>query len=151
MHIIREIKDLSEKNKDSTEACRVYDTLRRIHGDACDTKNRKHSKWRLAARQRLEARVSHMIRKYGDDPVVGKFIKKIARAKKDLFRFVLDPNIPSTNNAAERGLREIVVHRKIRGCIRSNKTMEWLGNLFSCVTTWKNRHLDRMAELMHYI
>ncbi len=150
-HIIREMKDLSEKNKDSTEVCRVYDTLCRIYDDACDAKSRKHSKWRLAARQRLEARVSRMIHKYGNDPVVGKFIKKIARAKKDLFRFVLDPNIPSTNNDAERGLREIVVHRKIRGCIRSNKTMEWLGNLFSCVTTWKNRNLDRMAELMHYI
>ena len=29
------------------------------------------------------------------------------------------------------------IHRKIRGSIRSEDTMEWLGYLFTCITTWK--------------
>ena len=59
-------------------------------------------------------------------------------------------NIPPTNNAAERGLREIVVHRKIRGGIRAKETMTWLANFFSCVMTWKNNKLDYLAEIAKY-
>ena len=58
---------------------------------------------------------------------------KISNAGGDLFRFVLNPKIPPTNNAAERGLREIVVHRKVRGGIRAEGTMTWMANFFSCV------------------
>ena len=46
---------------------------------------------------------------------------------------VLDPKIPPANNAAERGLQEIVVHRKILGGIRAKEAMTWMANFFSCV------------------
>ena len=42
---------------------------------------------------------------------------KLKNALPDLFTFVLEPSIPSTNNATECGLREIVVHKKIRGSL----------------------------------
>ena len=71
--------------------------------------------------------IDKIVARYADDPVLEKFMGKINNAGSDLFRFVLNPNIPPTNNAAERGLREIVIHRKIRGSIRSEDTMEWLG------------------------
>ena len=58
--------------------------------------------------------------------ILEKFMIKLRNAGSDLFRFVLDPTIPPTNNAAERGLREIVVHRKIRGSIRAEETMTWM-------------------------
>ncbi len=75
-----------------------------------------------------------MMRRYACHRAVGKFMGKLGRALPNLFRFVLDPRIPSTNNAAGRGLREIIVHRKIRGGIRAERTMELMGNLFSCVS-----------------
>ena len=74
----------------------------------------------------------------------------LSNAGGDLFRFVLDPKIPPTNNAAERGLREIVMHRKIRGGIRAKETMTWMANFFSCVMTWKNKKLDYLAEIAKY-
>lgn len=76
---------------------------------------------------------------------------KLANALPNLFRFVTDPSIPATNNAAERGLRELVVHRKVRGSIRSEKTMDWLANIFTCVTTWKARGIDYMTQMVAYI
>ena len=79
------------------------------------------------------------------------FRTKLGNAYEDLFRFILDPRIPPTNNAAERGLREIVIHRKIRGSIRSEDTMEWLGYLFTCITTWKMRGLNPLKEMAAYI
>ena len=47
-----------------------------------------------------------------------KFMTKLANALPGMFRFVTDPPIPATNNAAERALRELVIHRKVRGSIR---------------------------------
>ena len=90
-------------------------------------------------------------RKYAGDTVVGKFIGKLDRAADDLFEFVLDPRIPPTNNIAERGLREIVVHRKIRGAIRAAETMEWTGYRFTCVTTWEAQGKDYREELVKYV
>ena len=74
-------------------------------------------------RRRLIRQTRYIARQYADDPVVAKFMGKLDRAAGDLFVFVLDPRIPPTNNIAERGLREIVVHRKIRGAIRAAETM----------------------------
>ena len=52
---------------------------------------------------------------------------------------------------AERGLREIVIHRKIRGTLRSEESMENFGNIFTCITTWKNQGLDYLAEMAQYV
>ena len=76
---------------------------------------------------------------------------KLDRAAGDLFEFVVDPRIPPTNNIAERGLREIVVHRKIRGAIRAAETMEWMGYLFTCVKTWEAQGKDYREELAKYV
>ena len=76
---------------------------------------------------------------------------KLDRAAGDLFEFVLDPRIPPTNNIAEHGLREIVVHRKIRGTIRAAESMEWMGYLFTCVTTWEAQGKDYRKELVKYV
>ena len=68
---------------------------------------------RRALRDLLRRRVRRLIGKYQDNPVLEGFMGKIGRAYAGLFRFVTDPRVPPTNDAAERGLREIVVHRKL--------------------------------------
>jgi len=51
---------------------------------------------------------------------VYKFVKSICRFhRENLFRFVDNPEIDSTNNRAERGLRHAVVIRKISNGSRS--------------------------------
>ena len=105
---------------------------------------------RRRLRDSLRKKVRRILIKYADNAVLKPLMTKLGNAYGDLFRFVTDPRVPSTNNAAERGLREIVVHRKIRGAIRSEDTMRWLGNLFTCVTTWQMRGIDHLAELAKY-
>ncbi len=65
----------------------------------------------------MTARVRKLVRKYKDDMVVGKFMAKLERAIHDIFRFVLNPRIPPTNNLAEQNLREYVIQRTIRGVL----------------------------------
>ena len=57
----------------------------------------------------------------------------------------------SPNNPAENGLREVAVHRKVRGSMRSDETMEWFGNLFSCIAMWKAKEVDYSTEIRKYI
>ena len=40
---------------------------------------------------------------------------------------------------------------KMRDSIRSVKTMNWLANLYTCVTTWKVRGIDYAAQMERYI
>ena len=148
-HILREIRHLAHRNPDCQEAQDALAVLSRVH--RCGLRASGSMKKRRRLRSYLRRRVREILAKYADVAVLEKFMTKLGNAYGDLFRFVLDPRIPSTNNAAERGLREIVVHRKIRGSIRSKNTMRWLGNLFSCVTTWQQRGIDHLSEIARYV
>ena len=148
-HIIREAKDFWNRNPDHPGARDVLRRLRKIYDDAKEAGTLpRHLREKASAL--LLARIDRIVARYADDPVLEKFMIKLRNAGSDLFRFVLDPTIPPTNNAAERGLREIVVHRKIRGSIRAEETMTWLANFFSCIMTWKNKKMEYLAEIVKY-
>ncbi len=148
-HILREIRHLARRNPDCQEAQDTLVVLSRVH--RCGLRASGSMKKRRRLRSYLRKCVREILAKCADVAVLEEFTTKLGNAYEDLFRFVLDPRIPSTNNAAERGLREIVVHRKIRGSIRSKNTMRWLGNLFSCVTTWQQRGVDHLSEIARYV
>ena len=149
-HILREADRIADRNEHCRPARDVADALRRICRDGTGAKGPPGH--RRALRDALRKRVSRIIANHQDHPVLEKFMTKLANALPNLFRFVTDPSIPTTNNnAAERGLRELVVHRKVRGSIRSEKTMDWMASIFTCVTTWKVRGIDYMAQMAAYV
>ena len=84
---------------------------------------------------------------YVGRPVLEKFMTKLSDALPSLLRFAIDPAIHATNNATGRALRELVVHRKVRGSIRSGKTTDRLANPCTRVTTWKTRDIDYAAQV----
>ncbi|MEM3119254.1 MAG: hypothetical protein QW136_12775 [Nitrososphaerales archaeon] len=55
------------------------------------------------------------------------------------------------NNDCERVLREAVIHRKIRGMLRSSKGMKIFGNIMTAFMTWKLRGSNPMGELRKYL
>ena len=80
-----------------------------------------------------------------------KFLTKLNNAKDDLFTFLLYDTVEPTNNTAERALRESVIHRKIRGCVRNQKGCKMFGNLISCIMTWKMRDCNLLDEIVKYV
>ena len=145
-HIINEIKHIKDGNPGCPEAQIVLDRLREIHRIGLEATGSLQERRRV--RNLLRKRVKRLIDAYGDIPALHDFlVKKLHNAEPNLFLYVLDPRVDSTNNAAERELREPVVHRKIRGAIRSAASMEWWGNLFTCVMTWRMRKMDVYEEL----
>ncbi|MCY3415153.1 MAG: IS66 family transposase, partial [Candidatus Heimdallarchaeota archaeon] len=54
------------------------------------------------------------------------FGRKLSNAKSDLLRALQQPELPLTNNHAERCLRPLVIHRKIRGFVASDRGKQTL-------------------------
>ena len=145
-HIIRDLETLSLKYPDYADATAALKTLRKIFHDAKEILD-KPEEVRVEYKKKLEARIRTFIRKYADDPIMGKFIVTLGNALPNLFWFVLDPRIPPTNNAAEQMLREFVITRRIRGCIRSEKSLERTANLLTCAANWKTMKLNTRDEI----
>ena len=84
---------------------------------------------------------------------VYKFVKSVCRYhKENLFRFVDNPEIESTNNLAERGLRHAVVIRKISGGSRSEDGAETTAKLLSVLQSVKlqtNNPMNFMMDLLY--
>ena len=150
-HILREIRYLCEAHPHSEAARDIYERLKRVFESGGYAAEHRMSRARRArVRAALLGHVTRILDDHGNSALAAKFMTKLSGAAEDLFEFVLDPRIDATNNAAERGLREIVIHRKIRGTLRSPESMQNLGNIFTCVGTWKNTGMDYMAELQKY-
>ena len=150
-HILREARYLLRAHPDSAAARDILERLRGVFETARDASGKRMKK---ARRVRVRAALLGCVRRIIDDnwgsAVSRPFLTKLEGAADDLFAFVLDPRIQPTNNAAERGLREIVIHRKIRGSLRAEESMEIYGNIFTCLATWKNQGLDYVEELRQY-
>ena len=64
---------------------------------------------------------------------------------RELFTFVADPALSSTNNAAERSVRPVVVQRKISGGTRSPEGTRTFTTLATLFGTWRARGLDPLV------
>lgn len=60
------------------------------------------------------------------------------------------PNIPLTNNHAERCLRKVVLQRNRIGCIRNKKGESFVNNFLSCTATWKLQSRNIYRELLKF-
>ncbi len=149
-HILRGADHIADLNEHCRQAREVADALRRIYWDGMGAGGGSATA-RRALRDTLHKRASRIITRHADHPVLEKFMTKLSNVLPNMFRFVIDPAIPTTNNAAKRALRKLAVHHKVRGSIWSEKTMDWLASLFTCVTTWKARDIDYAAQVARYI
>src|SRR3989338_1846963 len=112
-HLLRNSKDLAEHY---SEAKYIHKRMKYIYGNAIKL-NHKASE---EERERLFHWMDLIASRSYKSTEVYKFVKSVCRYHRDnLFRFVDNPEIESTNNRAESGLRHAVVIRKISGGSRS--------------------------------
>lgn len=148
-HILTRIAIVCDRNPDCEEAQKVLDALKAIHNMGKEVTGTIRERRRM--RNLLNKRVKRLITKYRDHHILNGFITHLDNARPHLFLYVIDPSVPSTNNPAEKKLREPVVHRKVRGAIRAEETMVWLSNLFTCIITWRSIGADLQSELRRYV
>jgi transposase len=145
-HLLREIHDLKllypADRRLARWAARVYERYRAAVA-FCSPLERE----RLAAQRQCERRLLADCRPFLEDPAAPqrRLCLRIQRFLPELFVFVAYPEVPPTNNAAERSLRHLVTSRKISGGSRSaagTGTRMALATLFG---TWRVQGLDPLA------
>lgn len=146
-HILREAKDCSNKLETENSAS-LYVSLQELFADVTLHKVEKPNQYAYDCSIEL---LNQIIIQHRGDESLQKFLNKIDNAKDNLFTFLLYPGVQPTNNTAERALREPIIHRKIRGCVRNEKGMKMFGNLMSCIMTWKMRNCNLLDEIVKYV
>jgi len=135
-HLLRNSKDLAEHYE---EAKYIHKRLKYIYQKAKNGEKRE--------------KLLHWIdligsREYTSHEVF-KLVKAICRKHYgDLFRFVDNEEIDSTNNRAERGLRHAVVIRKISNGSRSENGADTTARLLSVMQTIKINHSNPMDAMI---
>jgi len=129
-HLLRNSKDLAEHY---IEAKYVHKRMKYIYKKAKEEKRKeKLLHW-------MDLIASRAYR----STEVFKFVKSVCRThRENLFRFVDNHEIDSTNNRAERGLRHAVVIRKISNGSRSEDGAEITAKLLSVLQTMKLQEVN---------
>ena len=154
-HFLRDIKELKREfpkhpplNVWAKKVSQVYHEAKDYIGPTSDLPLGLQAQERINKEEYLKEKLKRICEPYitRETPMstlCGRAIKFLP----EMFTFVRFPNIPSTNNMAERALRHSVVQRKIFGGTRSEKgsqTKAILGSLFG---TWNLQGLNPLQEM----
>jgi IS1 family transposase len=149
-HIIREADTIAIRTEDA-RAKDLAPSLKMLYHDIKKAELKEHPPPDWSLYLRALKRFRRIVRKrYSNIIDVKKFVAKLKNAGKSLFTFVMH-NVDSTNNDAERVLREVVIHRKIRAQLRTEKGMRMFGNIMTAFMTWKRRGLNILGEVRRYL
>jgi len=150
-HVLREIHDLRTQRPDDAGLTAWAEHVHALYARAdqwqpqaggCSPGAREQA--RLGFEQELLALCQATDQASAQATLCNRFTKYLP----ELFRFVSDPAVPATNNAAERALRPLVVARKISGGSRSAQGSKTRMILQSLIGTWEVQHQDPMANLL---
>ena len=76
-----------------------------------------------------------------------KFGGTLEAAVPNTFTFLRHPGMPPHNNDAGRPVREIKVHSKVPGQLKTPAGMKRFGAFMTCMMTWDLRKLNPMDRL----
>jgi hypothetical protein len=144
-HLLRDIHDLVAKHPKDT-ALQTWASL--VHGifeRACRAQ-RGPTTDRRQARRQCQADLLALAQPYLEAAAAtvpqAVLCRRIQNYLPELFTFVVDPALSSTNNTAERSVRPVVCQRKISGGTRSPAGTRTFCTLATLFGTWRARGLD---------
>jgi len=144
-HLLREAEYVAERHE---EAEPISEVLHDLHEDLNEFDEEDPP---ASARERRRAQASlcleELTRANYEDEEVTQLAEKIRNGLGCWLTFVTEPDVDSTNNRAERALREQVVMRKIFGGLRSETGVRIHEILSTMVATWERQGLDPPDQL----
>jgi transposase len=146
-HLLRDAHELTAQHPTSPSVRGWARLVHDVYERACAFAD-PDPRARRRAQQGFERELLAVCRPYLDDEAAPQraLCRRIERHLAELFVFVADPGVPSTNNAAERSLRHLVTSRKISGGTRGaggTRTKTALATLFG---TWRAHGLNPLHE-----
>ena len=100
-------------------------------------------------KERYKERLSNIFQKKPNQrkEETRKLWNSLVYRQKDLLLFLEDKNIPATNNASERALRNRVIKNKVSGCFRSELGAFCNDILSSVIETAKKQKVSLLEAL----
>lgn len=147
-HIIRESKELLQYKEYSCHHNNLKNIFRKLKKLRAKPPNLKK---RLQHKQELEQQLEWLCDALDGNKKYKPFAVKLRNAIPNLFTCLIHLFVDTTNNRAERALRELIVIRKIIGGLRSNKGARALETITSVLTTWEQQQKPLYATLKHKI
>lgn len=145
-HLLRDISDLVDKYPDDHELATWGQQIRLLYRQARDEPPDTAAE-RQAARHRLEvALAGHCTPWLGGDFPQRTLCQRIVDHLHELFTFVTRPEVPPTNNEAERALRPLVIARKVWGGTRSPRGSTDAMRRATLLHTWRAENGNPFLE-----
>lgn len=144
-HLLRESKDLLEKNKDFKR----YDVqLKELFQEIKDIRIKPpDNERRIELKKKMKEKLSGIAKRMEKHPYAKTLATKIQNGIDNWFTCVVNLEVEPTNNFAEQALRELIVQRKIMGGLRSEKGAETLEIVSTMLATWKKQGKDLFSTL----
>lgn len=151
-HLLRDIHDLQEVYSADPSLADWAAVVLALYREGKNFSSNDETQ-RLAHQHDLEARLRATCRPFLTDPlaVQAKLCRRIERHLKELFVFVGNPHVPSTNNASERSLRHLVTSRKISGGTQSPQGTTSKMTLSSLFATWRLQGKDPLQACQDFL
>lgn len=154
MHILRKGHELKRRHPEATEACAWVDDIHQLYLEAIALIQQPAyaelaESIRATARQAFEQRLLAHVTPALTSPIreQARLAKFLTRKINEVFVFVQYPEVPSENNPAERGVRPIVITRKVCGGSRSEEGAKTKMILMSLLYTAQVRKMDPIGAV----
>jgi transposase len=146
-HLLRDVHDLKAHYPEDEEVQAWVMAVHALYVEACQfrDRHREEEEWgeRYKAACRFKSELLALCEPFLEKETPQRVLcQRCHKFIGQLFRFVVDLRVPSTNNAAERAIRPIAVSRKISGGTRSARGSETKSILASLFGTWRLQGLN---------
>ncbi len=150
-HLLRDVEELVAQYPEDTELARWAYRVRRIYRQARDRPG-ADAKARRVTRDRLEGALTRVCQRWiGTAAPQRVLCQRIVKHVHELLTFVVHPEVPPTNNEAERDLRPLVIARKVWGGTRSEQGSKDAMRRATLHSTWCARHLNPFHEIYNLL
>lgn len=154
VHLLRDIHDLKEDYpKDrllkrwANAVQRIYEEAKAYPGPAPNLAIGIQAQERIEKEAYFKEKLKKVSEAYVTQEVVMSVLcSRIMKFLPELFTFVRFPDVESDNNRSERGVRHLVLARKISGGTRSAKGSNIRSVLGSLFGTWRLRGLNPLEQ-----
>lgn len=151
-HLLRDIHDLTKAHPTDQALGAWAKAVHKLY-ERAKAFTSADPRARLRQQRRLERALMKVCAPYIEDPTAPQrgLCARVQRHLSELFVFVADPQVPSTNNAAERSLRPLVTSRKISGGTQGPQGTQTKVVLASLFGTYLARGLNPFHQLRSHL
>lgn len=146
-HYKRNVRDLIEKEPDNKEYARYIPPFLNLLKEAMTLRNRKRGKEYDDESMQIRDRLLKLCGTEIKDGKLKGYFDYMLGNRERFFQWVCHPEIEAENNIAERGVRPLVISRKVSFGSQSQRGLETREVLMSTIRTLKQRVEDPVGRI----